>query len=228
MRRVIDLYRSSVGKKIVMAATGAFLLLFVVGHLAGNLKLYFGQEKFDHYAHWLREMGAPLLLPEQGLWIFRILLLVAVALHLFSAAQLTLASWRARGQAYRKQEHIAFSYASYTMRWGGLVVALYVIYHLLDLTWGTVHHNFTSSPYVNVVSGFQIWWVSAIYIAAVIPLGLHIYHGIWSALQTLGVNNPQYNTWRRPVAAAVAGLIVLGYISIPVSVLLGLIKLNEG
>jgi succinate dehydrogenase / fumarate reductase cytochrome b subunit len=221
------LYRSTVGKKVFMAATGAFLLLFVVGHLVGNLKLYQGQEKFDKYAHWLREMGAPVLSESQGLWMFRILLLLAVACHIVTATQLTLRSWRARGAPYKKQENIAFSYASYTMRWGGVVVALYVLYHLAHLTWGTAHHNFTASPYHNVVSGFQIWWVSLIYIVAVIPLGLHIYHGIWSACQTLGVNNPRYNTWRRPLAATVAIAIVLGYISLPVSVMAGVIQLAE-
>lgn len=226
MGRLVSLYRSSVGKKIVMACTGALLLLFVVGHLAGNLKIYQGPEKFDKYAHWLREMGSPLLSEGQGLWAARIALLAAVGIHVVTATQLTLMSWAARDVQYYKQQRLAFSYASYTMRWGGVVVAFYVVYHLLHLTWGTVHHDFTSSPYHNVVAGFQVWWVSVIYIIAVIPLGLHIYHGIWSAMQTLGVNNPKYNTWRRPLAGVVAGLIVFGYISIPVAVLAGLVKLG--
>ncbi len=218
-------YRSTVGKKIVMAATGALLFLFVVGHLVGNLKVYEGQQKFDDYAHWLRVMGAPLLGENQGLWIARILLLAAVALHIITATQLTLASWRAREIPYRKQERLAFSYASYTMRWGGVVVALYVLYHLLHLTWGTAHHDFIAgSPYHNVVAGFQVWWVSAIYIVAMIPLGLHIYHGLWSACQTLGVNHPRYNAWRRPLAAITAAAIAVGYISIPVAVLAGWVQ----
>lgn len=218
-------YRSTVGKKVFMAATGALLFLFVVGHLVGNLKVFYGAEKFDHYAHWLRVMGAPLLLENQGLWIARIALLVVVGLHIITATQLTLGSWRARSVSYRKQESLAFSYASYTMRWGGVVVALYVIYHLLHLTWGTAHHDFDrTSPYHNVVSGFQIWWVSAIYMIAIVPLGLHIYHGIWSACQTLGANHLNYNWWRRPLAAVIALAIVVGYLSIPVAVLTGLVK----
>lgn len=221
MSRIVNLYRSSVGKKIAMAATGAVFFLFVVGHLAGNLKLFFGQAAFDHYAHWLRVMGAPLLLEGQGLWIARIVLLGCVAIHILTATQLTLASWAARGVGYKKQQHLEFSYASYTMRWGGVVVALYVIFHLLHLTWGTLHPDFTSSPYVNVVSGFQVWYISAIYMLAMVVLGLHLYHGIWSAFQTLGVNHPKYNTWRRPFAAVVAIAIVLGYISIPIAVLAG-------
>ena len=225
MRRLISLYGSSVGKKIAMAATGALMFLFVVGHLAGNLKLYQGAEKFNKYAHWLREIGYPALGEAQFLWIFRIVLLAAVAIHIFSAVQLTLMSWRARDVGYRKQQSIAFSYASYTMRWGGVVVALYVIYHLFHLTWGSAHHSFDpSDPYTNVVSGFKVWWVALIYIVAMIVLGLHLYHGIWSAFQTLGFNNPKYNAWRRPTAAIIAIAIAVGYISIPVSVLMGIVK----
>lgn len=225
MGRLVNLYRSSVGKKVVMAVTGAFLFLFVVGHLLGNLKIYQGAEKFNAYAEFLREMGAPIFAHNQALWLARILLLGAVGVHIISAIQLTLMSWRARGQTYKKQERIAFSYASYTMRWGGVVVAAYVIYHLMHLTWGTAHHSFDpTDPYHNVISGFQRWPVALVYIIAMIPLGLHLYHGIWSAMQTLGVNNPKYNTWRRPTAGVIAGAIVVGYISIPIAVLTGLVK----
>jgi succinate dehydrogenase / fumarate reductase cytochrome b subunit len=225
MLRIVNLYRCSVGKKIVMAVTGAIFLLFVIGHLLGNLKIYQGADKFNAYAEFLREVGSPAL-PHTGvLWIARVVLLAAVAAHMISAAQLTLASWKARGRPYQKQEHIAFSYASYTMRWGGVVVALYVLYHLLHLTWGKVHPNFMpNSAYHNVVAGFQVWWVSLTYIVVMAPLGLHIYHGIWSAMQTLGINNPSYNTWRRPAAAFVALAIAAGYISIPVSVLTGFVN----
>ncbi len=225
MRRLITLYGSSVGKKIAMAATGAIMFLFVIGHLAGNLKLYAGEESFNKYAHWLREIGYPALGHNQFLWIFRFVLLVCVAVHIISAIQLALQSWRAREICYRKQESIAFSYASYTMRWGGLLVALYVIYHLFHLTWGSAHHNFDSTnPYQNVVDGFKVWWVSLIYMIAIIVLGLHLYHGLWSAMQTMGFNNPKYNAWRRPTASIIALVIAIGYISIPVSVLFGIVK----
>jgi succinate dehydrogenase / fumarate reductase cytochrome b subunit len=218
------LYRSTVGKKILMAVTGIFLLLFVIGHMLGNLKIFAGQEKFDGYAHWLREMGAPLFGHGQALWLVRIVLLAAVALHIVAAVQLTLTSWRARDVKYHTVERLAFSYASYTMRWGGVVVALYVIYHLLHLTWGVAHPDFGASPYRNVVTGFQVWWVALVYMLAMIPLGLHLYHGIWSGMQTLGVNDPSYNDSRRPIAAVVAILIVVGYLTVPIAVLTGLIE----
>jgi succinate dehydrogenase / fumarate reductase cytochrome b subunit len=192
--------------------------------MLGNLKIYSGQAKFDAYAHWLREMGAPLLAHGEALWLVRIALFAAVVIHIISAAQLTLTSWRARDVKYRKEERLAFSYASYTMRWGGVVVGLFVIYHLLHLTWGTVHQDFVAgSPYHNVVAGFRVWWVSAVYILAMIPLALHVYHGIWSGLQTLGLNHPSYNIWRRPFAAAVAIGILLGYVSVPIGVMAGLV-----
>lgn len=217
-------YRSTVGKKAVMAVTGAVLFAFVVGHLLGNLKLYQGQEKFDAYAHFLREMGHPIFAETQLLWVFRITLLVAVGLHIVAATQLTLTSWAARDVSYTRQERQAFSYASYTMRYGGVVVGLYVVYHLLHLTWGAVHPDFTDSVYVNVVTGLRVWWVSLIYLAAIVFLGLHLYHGLWSAMQTLGINHPSFNAWRRPAAAVVAAAIVAGYLSIPVAVLTGLVK----
>lgn len=225
MRRVIGLYQTSVGKKVVMAATGGLMLLFVIAHMVGNLKVYQGQEKFDAYAHWLREMGAPFLAHGEALWLARIVLIAAVGMHLVTATQLTLMSWRARDVPYRKEERLGFSYASYTMRWGGVVVGFYVVYHLLHLTWGTVHHDFDpASPYHNVVAGFRVWWIALVYALAMLPLGLHVYHGIWSAMQTLGVNNPGYTAWRRPVAAAVALMIVAGYLSIPIAVSTGLVR----
>ena len=222
--RAVTLLHSTVGKKVIMATTGAVLFLFVVGHMLGNLKIYFGPEKFDAYAHWLREMGEPLFAHGQALWLVRLVLIAAVLAHIISATLLTLTSWQARDVKYRKEERLAFGYASYTMRWGGVVVGLFVIYHLLQLTWGVVLPGFVAaSPYHNVVTAFRVWWVSLVYVAALIALGLHLYHGIWSALQTLGFNDPTYNAWRRPCAAVIAIVIVVGFVSVPISVMLGLV-----
>lgn len=227
MRRVLNLYRSSVGKKVFMAATGIVLLLFVIGHMAGNLKIYAGPEKYNAYAAFLRDMGAPMFGHTQLLWLVRAVLVAAAVSHILTAAQLTLMSYRAREAPYQMNRRISLSYASYTMRWGGVVVLAFVVYHLMHLTWGNVHPRFVpGSVYHNVVSGFQAWPVSAAYMGAMLPLGLHIYHGLWSAFQTLGVNNPRYNRWRRPVAAGLALIIVLGNISIPIAVLTGRLQLS--
>lgn len=225
MGRLASLYRTSVGKKIVMAVTGIVLLLFVIGHMLGNLKIYFGAEAFDHYAVFLREVGSPLFPPTVLLWIARLVLLACVVSHIATAVQLAVQSRQAREVPYHFQERLAFSYASYTMRWGGLVILAFVIYHLLHLTFGAVHPGFEHGKvYHNVVAGFSSWPVSLAYIVAMIVLGLHIYHGLWSAFQTLGISNPKYNRWRRPTALALALIIVIGNVSIPLAVLSGVVK----
>lgn len=225
MRRVANLYRTTVGKKFVMAVTGYLLILFVIAHLLGNLKIYYGPEKYNHYAEWLRVTGAPVFAYGQALWLARFVLLGAVVLHILSAIQLTLISWDARQVGYLFHKPIAFSYASYTMRWGGVVIFAFVVFHLLDLTWGSTHPGFVKgSVYHNVVSGFQRWPVSAAYILAMIPLALHMYHGLWSGFQTLGANNPGYSTWRRPLALAIALAIFVGNVSIPIAVLTGVLE----
>jgi succinate dehydrogenase / fumarate reductase cytochrome b subunit len=223
--RLVNLYRTTVGKKIVMALTGLVLLLFVIGHMLGNLKVYFGAESFNHYAVFLREFGSPLFPQTALLWLARIVLLACVILHIAAAYQLTLQSRAARPIPYRRKEHLAFSYSSYTMRWGGVVILAFVIYHLLHFTFGSVHPSFQhDSVHHNVVAGFSVWYVSLAYIVAMIVLGFHLYHGLWSAFQTLGINNPKYNKWRRPLSLAVALIVVVGNISIPLSVLTGILK----
>ncbi|MGQ0560546.1 MAG: succinate dehydrogenase cytochrome b subunit [Gemmatimonadota bacterium] len=223
--RVIALWNSSVGKKILMALSGLVLYGFVIGHMIGNLKVYFGAEAFNHYAEGLRTMGQPFLARGQLLWIVRLILLIALAIHLVATVRLYLKSKRARRHGYRKYQGLEFSFASRTMLWGGIAVLAFVIFHLLDLTWGTVNPAFRhGNPYHNFVTTFQRVPVSLAYIAAMIPLGLHLYHGFWSMLQTLGANNPRYNHLRRPVAITLATLIVLGNISFPIAVMLGVVK----
>jgi succinate dehydrogenase / fumarate reductase, cytochrome b subunit len=225
MSRLLTLYRSSVGKKVVMAVTGLVLLLFVIGHMLGNLKVYQGPIAYNAYAEHLRELGEPVFGHGQLLWIARIGLIAAAVFHIVAAVQLTAMSYAARQVPYRVKERLAFSYASYTMRWGGLVILAFVIYHLMHLTWGNVHHDFVpGSVYHNVVSGFQRWPVSLAYILAMIPLGFHLYHGLWSSFQTLGINNPRYNQWRRPFALSVSLIVFIGNVSVPLAILSGLVR----
>ena len=209
-----------------MAVTGVMLFGFVLGHMAGNLKLYLGAEALNHYAEWLREVGSPLL-PHSGfLWIARTSLLIAVFLHIQAATQLTLLNRQARPEKYRLHRYVADSYAARTMRWGGVIVALFVVYHLAHFTWGweSVHQNFIPGDvYHNVVAGFQVWWVSLLYIAAQIAIGFHLYHGLWSMFQTLGWAEQKSSDWRKSFALTFALIISTGNISFPVAVLLGIV-----
>jgi succinate dehydrogenase / fumarate reductase cytochrome b subunit len=221
------LWGSTVGKKIVMALSGIVLIAFVAGHMIGNLKVYQGRETFNHYAEGLRTFGAPFLGRGQALWIVRLVLLGAVLVHIVAAAQLTVRSRKARTVSYRRYDRdMAFSYASRTMVWGGLVILAFVIYHLMHLTFGNAHPQFVpGDAYHNFVRGFQSWPVSIAYVAAMIPLGFHLYHGLWSMLQTLGAVRQPAARWRRPLAAALALAVVVGNISFPVTVLAGLVRL---
>jgi succinate dehydrogenase / fumarate reductase cytochrome b subunit len=222
-----DLYRSAVGKKAVMAATGIILFGFVLGHLLGNLKLYLGPEALNSYSRFLRTVGEPLVPANVLLWAVRLLLIAAAVLHVWAAWQLSRASRAARPDAYVAGTRIHTTYASRTMRWGGVIILLFVIYHLLHLTWGTAHPAFVPGDvYHNVVTGFQVWWVSLFYIAAQVALGFHLYHGLWSMFQSLGWNHPRFNLWRNGFAHAFAWLITAGNISFPVAVLSGLVRLH--
>ena len=218
-------YRSAIGKKAVMAVTGVILFGWIFLHMVGNLKLYAGPEKLNHYAMWLRDLGAPLLPHEGALWLMRILLLVCVVLHIHSATALTLMNRKARPLGYRDREFLSATYAARTMRWGGVIILLFVIYHLLHLTTGQAHPTFIKDDvYYNVVSGFQRWWVSAIYIIANIALALHLYHGLWSMFNSVGLNHARFNPWRRTFATAFAVIVALGNISFPIAVLLGVVR----
>ena len=220
-----DYYRRAVGQKAVMAWTGIVLFLYVLAHMLGNLKIYQGREALNHYAEWLRETGSPAI-PHGGmLWGVRIVLLVAVVLHIVAAVQLTLQNRRARPQRYLRWQPQRSTYASRTMRFSGVLIALFVVYHLLHFTWGTAHTDFRPGDvYHNVVAGFQIWWVSAIYIVAQLALGMHLFHGLWSMFQSLGWNHPRFNRWRKVFAISLAVLITLGNISVPAAVLAGVIS----
>ena len=221
----VRLTQTSIGKKWLMAVSSLILFLYVILHLLGNLKIFFGADSFNHYAEWLRVVGEPFVPRKGALWAFRVLLIPAILIHIGAYVQLWLRTRRARGTRYREYRPQVFSHASRTMVWGGITILAFVIYHLMHLTWGTVHPGFdVANPYLNVVIGFENGFVAAFYIIGVIALGLHLYHGLWSATQTFGINNPKYNRWRRPVALWTAILISAGYISIPLAVLTGIVS----
>ena len=211
---------SSIGRKVVMAVTGVILFLFVLGHMFGNLQVYLGPEAMNHYAVYLRQV-----LHGAGLWVARGVLLAAVVLHIWAATSLTLRSRAARPVGYRERQWREATYASRTMRWSGVILFFFIIYHLLHFTTGTVHPNFVEGDvYHNFVTGFQSVPVSIFYILAMIFLGLHLRHGVWSMFQTLGVSHPRYIAIAKACAWAFAALIVIGNVSFPIAVLAGVIK----
>jgi succinate dehydrogenase / fumarate reductase cytochrome b subunit len=225
MRRLFRLSHSLVGKKVLMAVTGLVLFLFVVGHLLGNLKVFEGAEKFNAYAEGLRTVGAPFFPRGALLWVVRVVLLAAVTVHAWAALEVTRASWRARPLGYHRLEASETTYAARTMRWGGVLLALYVVYHLLDLTFGRLNPAYEpGNVYHNLLASFRAWPVAGAYIAAMLVLGLHVYHGVWSAFQTLGLNRSPTAHWRRGLAAAIGFVIAAGYITIPVAVLTGVLR----
>jgi succinate dehydrogenase / fumarate reductase cytochrome b subunit len=156
------------------------------------------------------------------LWLVRVILLPALLLHIWAAVAVTRASWRARPVGYRRLDAAATTYAARTMRWGGVIIFLYLLYHLLDLTWGTVNPAFQAGDvYGNLVASFRRAPVAALYIVANLVVGLHVYHGLWSAFQTLGLNRSRPEWWRRGVAGAAAGVLTAGYVAVPLAVLAG-------
>jgi succinate dehydrogenase / fumarate reductase, cytochrome b subunit len=211
---------STIGKKVVMASTGVVLFGFVLGHMAGNLQLYLGSEALNHYADWLREF-----LHGGGLWIARAVLLGCVGLHIWAAASLTIADRAARPVGYREWEARESTFASRTMRWSGVFLLAFVIYHLLDLTFGVVNPHFVPGDvYQNVIASFRVLPVSLFYIAAMLLLWVHLRHGVWSMLRTLGLAHPRYEALAHRAAAAFATVIVAGNISFPLAVLFGVIR----
>lgn len=222
----IEFYRSALGKKYVMAITGILLMGFVLFHMLGNLKMYLGPVHFEEYADWLRELLVPFV-PRTGfLWIMRAGLITAFALHIHAAYSLTRMNQAARTTTYQsRRDYIAANFASRTMRWTGIIVGLFLIFHLFDLSWtGTFGQEINrSDPYGNVAQSLGRPLVAAFYIAANIALGIHLFHGAWSLFQSMGWNNPRFNVWRRNFAIAFAAIIVIGNCSFPVAVQLGIV-----
>jgi succinate dehydrogenase / fumarate reductase cytochrome b subunit len=220
MRRATFL-GSSIGQKVVMAVSGLVLYAFVVAHMLGNLQIFLGREAIDHYSVFLHQF-----LHGQGLWIARAGLLVAVVLHVWMAVALTLSNWAARPVGYREWQARESTYASRTMVWSGPLLALFILYHLAQLTLGIAGQGFREGHvFDNVVLGFSNPFVSAFYILAMLALGLHMYHGFWSLLQTLGLSHPRWNGLRRASSTALAFVVVAGNVSIPLAVLAGVVHL---
>lgn len=216
--RVARLYKSSVGKKAVMAVTGFILVGFVIGHMLGNLQFFLpdGREALRTYAENLRALGGLL-------WLIRFVLLAAVVLHIVSAFQLWQMNRAARPERYQKLAPVESTYASRTMMISGPLLAAFVVYHLLHLTTGTVHPSFNHEldVYANLVTGFRQPAVAAAYLVAMAMLCLHLYHGIWSMFQSLGLSHPKYTPRIKTAAAAIAIALLTGFSSIPVAVLAG-------
>lgn len=223
-----EFYRSSLGKKAVMAVSGVVMWGFVLLHMTGNLKYFSGGATPDAnaainvYGEWLREVGYPLLPHSGALWLIRIALLVALALHVHAAYALTLMSRRARPERYERRRPVQIGWAERSMRWSGVVVLLFVVYHILHFTTGQAHHDFRAGDvYHNLESAFSVGWVAALYVIVTLLLGMHLYHGLWSMFQSMGWNHPRFNRWRRAFAIAFAVLITVGFIAVPLAIVTG-------
>ena len=228
---LLDLYSTAVGKKYVMGATGIGLMGFVLFHMIGNLKMYLGAVHLNEYAEFLNRLLTPIMPEKSVLWILRGGLLTMLLLHLHAAFTLTVLNRKARPVKYQSpRDYQIANFASRTMRWTGSIVALFVLWHLADLTWGTTNAIGTSGvfnrgdAYGNVVRSFNRVPVAVLYIVANIALGTHLFHGVWSLFQSMGWNNPRFKKWRRQIATGIAALIVVGNVSFPIAVLAGVVK----
>lgn len=227
---LLDLYSTAVGKKYAMGLSGIALMGFVVSHMIGNLKMYLGEEDLNEYAEFLKKLAYPLAPEGAVLWILRIGLIAMLLLHLHAAYSLTMINRRARGVKYQSErDYQVASFASRSMRITGVVVLLFLVWHLLDFTFGTVNTIGADGQYVreevyaNVVRSFERVPVAIFYVLANIALGVHLFHGAWSIFQSFGWNNPRFNKWRRSFATAVATIVVVGNVSFPIAVLAGVV-----
>jgi succinate dehydrogenase cytochrome b subunit len=215
-----SLLTSTVGRKAVMAVTGVVGFGYVLGHMTGNLQVFLGAESIDAYAKFLHHF-----LHGYGIWAVRAVLSVCLVLHVWAAWSLTLTSRKARPIGYTMVTHDESTYASRTMRWGGPLILLFIVYHLLDLTIGRVNPGFVpGAVYRNLVAGFQRPVVTAFYVLAMLALAFHLQHGVWSMLQTLGASHPRYDPWRKRAATAFAILVCGGFILVPLAILAGFVK----
>ena len=217
MNAIAAFWRSTIGKKVVMAVTGVIGIGFLISHVASNLLVFQGPEKINEYAVFLRSLGPALL-------VARAVLVAAVVLHVVVALQLAARKREARPVGYRRMRPQVTSVWDRTMFVGGLVLLAFIVFHLLHLTWGVVHPSFTHlDPYGNIVRGFREPWVVGAYVVGVLALGMHLAHGAWSSVRTLGVNRSTGQPLRRPVALVLAALLWLGFTIIPLAVLFGVV-----
>jgi succinate dehydrogenase / fumarate reductase cytochrome b subunit len=227
MSSLVAFYRSTIGKKIIMGVTGLIGVAFVILHMAGNLQAFVSAGKLNSYGALLHGPLAELT------WLLRIVLIVAVVLHVLMAYQLTRRSAEARPVGYRRKEPQVATIASRTMTWGGVLLLLFIIVHLLHFTTETIDpagwRGMTDAQghrdvYGNIVASFRIWWVAAFYIIAMIALGLHLYHGAWSSVRTLGYAKPSPRPLHRRIALVIAVVVWLGFTLVPVGVIAGLLR----
>ena len=226
----IEFYRSAIGKKWVMALTGILLMGFVFAHMVGNLKAFMGADDLNHYGEWLRMLFAPPLPRTWFLWIMRIGLIATFALHIHAAASLTLMNRRAQApdRLVQPRDWQAANAASRSMRLTGVVILLLLIFHLTDLSWGQTNPDFVRGDvYRNLVASLERPVVAVTYILFVLALGVHLLHGSWSLFQSLGVNNPRWNSWRRGFAIGFAAVVTAGYLVVPIAVLTGAISADD-
>ncbi|MDT8912849.1 succinate dehydrogenase cytochrome b subunit [Amycolatopsis sp. PS_44_ISF1] len=213
---------STIGKKAVMAVTGLLFVVFLLAHMAGNLKIFFGAGTFDHYAGWLRTIGEPVLPHAWFLWIQRAVLILALGLHVVAAVQLSARDRKARPVRYAHRPRPRASFATHTMRWGGATLAVFIVWHILDLTAGVVSQDFVADrPFHTVVADFQVWWVNLVYLVALLMLGLHINHGFWSAAQTLGLESASRGRAIKVAGTVLAVVITGGFMIVPIAVMTG-------
>ena len=224
---LVELYRSALGKKYVMAITGIMLVGFVFAHMVGNLKMYLGPADFDHYAEFLRELLVPILPRTVALWGLRVGLILAFVLHIHAAFALTRINQAARTVKYQsKRDYIAADFAGRTMRFTGIIFLIFLIWHLFDLSWtGTGSTFVRGEAYGNVDRSLSRIPVALLYIVGNLALGIHLFHGLWSLFQSLGWNNPRFNALRRQFAVGLSSLIVIGNVSFPIAVLAGVVSI---
>ena len=221
--KVGTLWGSTIGKKAAMAVSGIVMIAYLVAHMAGNLKIFSGPDAYNDYAHFLRTIGQPMVPYEGVLWTLRVVLLLSVIVHIVAAVQLSRRG--IRGRAWRKGSRSRGDYLTFTMRSGGVVLGLFIVWHLLDLTVLVVNTNAQAGhPYENVVATFSNWYGNVIYLAALLALGFHLRHGIWSAVQTLGVGTESRDRTIKAIANSVAIVITVGFMAVPISVMTGVVS----
>jgi succinate dehydrogenase / fumarate reductase cytochrome b subunit len=219
--KTLTLTDTSIGKKALLAVSGAVLFGFVIQHMLGNLQVFLGADVYNHYAESIKSNAALV-------WGVRSVLLLALVTHVVLVVQLYTRSLAARPIGYRIKKNIATSYAAATMKYSGPALLLYILFHLAHFTFPGLSlggHEFSPlDPYGNFVAGFQIPWVTLLYVSANLLLGMHLYHGGYSLLQSLGLNHPRYNARARLVARGFAFLVTTGNVVMPLAVLFGLVR----
>lgn len=219
MNRALRFYRAAIGKKVVMGVTGLIGIGFVIGHMAGNLLAFDGPDAINAYAHFLQSSG-------ELLWILRVVLISAVVLHIVAAVQLTIQNRAARPQGYESREPQVSTWAARTMRWGGVILVVFIVLHIMHFTtgdWQPGGFFSDTDVFTNIVLSFRIWWVTLFYLVAMVALFLHVYHGAWSSVRSIGLSPPSANPLQRRVALALAVLLFIGFSAVPIAVFLGVI-----